>query len=274
MKELPIVGNPEKSKEEFVRHAFSKYADQLGFRICNIQKKFPDCTAIDMRNNRYQEVYIEFEYTAKNFINHGHINQMEEGKEYIVICWLSTGMDILISQNIKVICLSDNPKIKVIPPEVLKRTYNKNYNILYRAMAFNSNFIYGKSINIFNDVSLFVTNNTLKDDLLPIDSIIVLFEKNYFVGEFTVVSYHKLDREPSSQYEKDLYNILSYPVTFVNDMANEHRFFKSYIGFKDFKKYNPIPCAIINKKLSHGVTNLSFEDYQIIIGQRKSPVMN
>jgi hypothetical protein len=58
MKAAPIMpkkrityAKPEIGKEEFVRHLFSMYAEELGFEIVNIQKAFPDCVAIDCRHS-------------------------------------------------------------------------------------------------------------------------------------------------------------------------------------------------------------------------------
>lgn len=267
LKNITFYGNPEKSKEEFVRHIFSNCAKQLGFIILNIQKKFPDCTAIDCRHGINRIVNIEFEYAANNFITHGHRSQMDPSKDYIIVCWLDTGKEV-IPTDIEVISLSTHPRIEVLPPSVACSSLSST-NILYRAIAFDPKFIGGKPINFFEKISVFVTNNIFKNDYLPTGSIIVLFTKSFFVGEFEVVHYHKLDRPPSSDYEKNLFDILSFPVTFKSNIVNNQNYFKSYIAFKNFRQYNPPShCSLIGKNLSHGVTSLTMEDLLIIRGQR------
>lgn len=262
MKKIILNGIPEKSKEEFVRDAFSQNSFELGFTKLHIQKKFPDCHAIDLRNKRNKEVYIEFEYEAGNFIKHGHLNKIEKNKQYLVMCWLPTGKE-KVPKNIEVITLSEDPRIEVLSPDEVKKNIIIP-DVLYKAIGFDPSFVEGKSIDIFNNINCFVTNNIFKDNFLPTGSIITLFYKNYFIGEFTTQKYIKLNRSPSNGYECNLYSLLSYPITYVMNL-NKDNFYKSFITFTDFKKYTPqVPCNILNKKFSHGVTNLTYEDIQKI----------
>lgn len=262
MEKIILTGIPEKSKEEFVRDAFSQHSIKLGFKKLHIQKKFPDCHAIDLRNNRNREVYIEFEYEAGNFIKHGHPKKMKKNECYIIMCWLPTGKE-KIPKNVEIITLSEDPRIKVLSPDDIIKTIIVP-DVLYRAIGFDPSFVDGKSVDIFSKISCFVTNNIFKDNFLPTGSIITLFHKNYFIGEFTVQKYIKLDRPPNNDYEFNLYRILSYPITYVKDLKKD-TFFKSFITFTDFKKYIPqVPCNILNKNFSHGVTNLTYEDIQKI----------
>lgn len=267
MDKIILYGIPEISKEEFVRDSFSENFLNLGFKKLHIQKKFPDCYAIDLRNDRNIEVYIEFEYEAGNFIKHHHINQMEKDKRYIVMCWLPTGKE-KIPSDIEVIILSEYPRIEVLSPDEVKNNIIIP-NVLYKAIGFDPSFVEGKSVDIFNKVSCFITDNVFKGDFLPKGSIITLFHKNYFIGEFTVQKYTKLDRPPNTDYEINLYNILSFPITYVKDLKDEMKYFTSFITFTKFQKYMPqVPCAILNKNLSHGVTNLEYKDIQNIRSYR------
>ncbi|MEG0309196.1 MAG: hypothetical protein RR636_14735 [Clostridium sp.] len=263
MDKIILTGIPEISKEEFVRDAFSEKSLYFGFRKLHIQKKFPDCTAIDLRNGRNKEVFIEFEYLAGNFIHHNHLEKVDPHHDYIVICWLPTGKE-KIPSNIEVIVLSEYPNVIVHSPDDILKNISPP-NVLFKAMGFNPSFVEGKSIDIFSRVSCFVTNNTFKNDYLPEDSIVVLYNKKFFIGEFRVLNYIRLPRKPQSDYEKILYNLLSYPITFIKNIT-EKDYYKSFIAFDNFRKYPlQVPCSILNINLSNGgATNLSYNDIQTI----------
>lgn len=266
MKRIILTGLPEISQEEFVRDAFSQNSLELGFKKLHIQKKFPDCHAIDLRNDRNKEIYIEFEYEAGNFIKHNHLNQIENNKEYLVMCWLPNGKE-RIPKNIEVIVLSEDPRIEVLSPDEVKKNIFIP-NVLYRAIGFDPSFIEGKSIDIFKYINCFVTNNIFKDNYLPKDSIIILFNKKYFIAELRVENYMKLERKPINEYEKSLYTFLSYPITYSNNL--NPKFYKSFISYTNFKKYIPqVPCDILRKNFSHGVTNLSYQEVQKIRSYRE-----
>lgn len=264
-----IYTKPNVGQEEFVRHIFSIYAQDLGFVITNIQKAFPDCEAIDTRNNRNKRVYIELEYEVGNFFKHGHVSQMEDNKEYIVVCWSSKGID-LIPENIEVIVLSDKQYGFKLEDYELEGEIDSE-RPLYRIIGYNQKVAYGKTFDVFENAKIFRTNIWFKDNYLPKGSVIVLYEKGKLIGEFTVISYHWIDRAPKTEYEKSIYRLISYPVTVAEDVLSDPGFTKGHIVFTNFKKYDPpVRFDILNRNMSRGGSlNLTFDEIELIRGRIK-----
>ncbi len=126
---------------------------------------------------------------------------------------------------------------------------------------------YGKEFSEFESVKIFRTN-VIGNGHLPKGSVIVLREKRLFIGEFTVVSYHYLKKEPKTPYERELYNLLSYPVTMSTNPVNELT--KGHINFTGFKIYDPpVPISVLGKKIQvrANYQKLTYEEYQRIRGQ-------
>lgn len=262
---------PEYGKEEFVRHIFSKYAKDFGFDIINIQKSFPDCTAIDRRNNRNKQVYIELEYKAGNFISHEHHKQMQTGKEYIIICWDDTGSSEVYKKvsDIEIITLSEKKfNISIEDIELIESTDYEEP--LYRLIHYNTNIAYGKPFEVFENVKIFRTNQKFKSNYLPKGSVIVLCEGRKIIGEFTVVSYHFIPKKPETDYEKKLYRLISFPVTLAEDPLQDEVWTKGHILYTNFKKYDPkVPFSILNRNKSHGNTmKLTKDEIELIRGKK------
>ena len=270
MKKKIVYAKPEIGQEEFTRHVFSLYAKELGFEIINIQKKFPDCTAIDVRNGKCKLVKIELEYHAGNFISHGHLNQLTEGESCIVVCWTSQGIKSIPS-HIEVIVLSDKKYNFEIRDPFLDLTIDNDDEVepLYRVINYVPSAARGKSFEEFERISMFRANVKFKDNVLPKGSVIVLKEGRKFIGEFTVVSYHWFERPPQSDYEKKLYNLTTYPVT-INDEYTENDFLhwtKGHMIYTDFKIYNPaVDVSILNRGKFERNYYISFEELRRIRG--------
>lgn len=270
LKKKIIYAKPEIGQEEFTRHIFSIYAQELGFEIINIQKRFPDCTAIDTRGGKRKLVDIELEYHAGNFIHHGHLNQLEENETCIVVCWTNQGIK-LIPSHIEVIVLSDKQYgFEVRDPYLdLPLDEEENDEPLYRVINYVSSQADGKSFDEFERISMFRTNVKFKGNILPKGSVIVLKEGPKLIGEFTVVSYHWLDRQPSNDYEKSLYNLTTYPVT-INDHYTDGDFknwTKGHIIYTDFRKYTPVvDASILNRKKFERNFYISFKELRKIRG--------
>ncbi len=259
---------PEMGKEEFVRHLFSIYAKELGFEIVNIQKAFPDCTAIDLRNNKRKRVSIEFEYEAQNFILHGHDKQMKEGEEYIVVCWLSKGID-QIPSNIEVIVLRDK-KYRIEIAEIIDVIEVDGEKPLYRIIPYNPRVAYGKEFASFEDAKIFRTNIRIKENRLPKGSVIVLYEKGWLIGEFTVVSYIYIEKRPETEYEMKLYRLISYPVTIAEDPLSDDKWTKGHIIYTGFKIYDPpVDFTLLGKNIAPGGRLLDFAELQMIRGRKR-----
>jgi hypothetical protein len=268
-KKKVIYARPEIGKEEFVRHIFSLYAKDLGFEILNIQKAFPDCEAIDLRNNGKRKVFIEFEYEAQNFVLHGHGEQMFEEAEHVVVCWSGKGID-LVPSTVEVIVLSDKKygiEIAEYPEVGLKETEKPQYRII----GYNTEVAGGKEFSVFENTKMFRTNIKFKDDFLPKGSVIVLYERGWLIGEFTVASYIYIERPPKTTYEETLYQLVSYPVTIDTNPLKYGKWLKGHIIYTDFKVYDPqVDFDILERNMSRGGSLvLTFDELQMIRGKKK-----
>lgn len=65
---------------------FGVVSYELGYIVEAIHAAFPDCEAkrcIDRKRNRWQRVRIEFEYSSRSFLDHGH----EPNECDVIVCW-------------------------------------------------------------------------------------------------------------------------------------------------------------------------------------------
>lgn len=76
-----MIYNP--TNEQGVIVIFSLIAKKLGFLIKKIRTKYPDCVAMRWNGKNWEELRIEFEYLASNFILHKH----DPSKCDLIICW-------------------------------------------------------------------------------------------------------------------------------------------------------------------------------------------
>lgn len=69
--------------EQGVVFLFGRLLEDLNLYIEEIRIKYPDCVARRYTGKGWERVYIEFEYKASNFIQHGH-----DPKECnMIVCW-------------------------------------------------------------------------------------------------------------------------------------------------------------------------------------------
>jgi hypothetical protein len=67
-----------------VVYLFGVLHDTFDLKIESIQAGFPDCVARrKIKNNRWEEIRIEFEFDSKSFKAHGH----DPNKADMIICW-------------------------------------------------------------------------------------------------------------------------------------------------------------------------------------------
>jgi hypothetical protein len=76
----------EPLNEQGVVYLFGVLSRQLGFIIEAVRTDFPDCEGkrqIPGKQNRWEQVSIEFEYKSSNFKEHGHnLNECD-----VIVCW-------------------------------------------------------------------------------------------------------------------------------------------------------------------------------------------
>ncbi|MGF9891574.1 hypothetical protein ABEX78_23225 [Priestia megaterium] len=272
MKKRYYRTRPEIGQEEFVRHLFSIYAKDLHFEIVNIQKAYPDVTAIDLREDRNKIVHIELEYKAGNFIKHGHEQQMIPGVDVIVVCWDSQGIET-IPENVEVIVLSEPEFNFSYEDPTLLHSIENNQRVdpIYKVIPYVSSKAFGKPFDNFVNAKIFRTNIRFKNNFLPKSSVIILSEKGKFIGEFTVLKYVYIDRKPESEYEKQLYSLINFPITEDENIINNLDFGwnRGHIIYTNFKKYDPpVPKSILGENVIHNRSwNLTLVELQKIRGK-------
>jgi len=88
----PVLGPPlttmhmscGPTNEQGVMFLFALLAKDLGFVVELIRTEFPDCQALrQVGLERWQRVWIEFEYESRNFLKHFH----DASKADIIVCW-------------------------------------------------------------------------------------------------------------------------------------------------------------------------------------------
>lgn len=82
MRPCPLVCGPV--NEQGVVFLFGAMAEKLGFLVLRIQTEFPDCEALmQVEEDRWERVKIEFEYESRNFLKHMH----EASGCDMIVCW-------------------------------------------------------------------------------------------------------------------------------------------------------------------------------------------
>jgi hypothetical protein len=88
----PVLGPPlttmhmscGPTNEQGVMFLFALLAKDLGFVVELIRTEYPDCQALrQVGLERWQRVWIEFEYESRNFLKHFH----DASKADIIVCW-------------------------------------------------------------------------------------------------------------------------------------------------------------------------------------------
>ena len=103
-------------EEAGVVMAFSKLHEELGFpKLVPSSARGFDIDDIEYKGKR---VTVEFEYLSENFISHGHVEQMKDGRNYVLVCYedncsiLQKLREIYNKTNLEVIELKNFIEIK------------------------------------------------------------------------------------------------------------------------------------------------------------------
>ena len=82
LRPYPLIHGP--INEAGVIYLFGTMAERLGFVVTRIQSEFPDCEAMRLVDeDRWQRVWIEFEYESRNFLKHLH----DANGCDMIVCW-------------------------------------------------------------------------------------------------------------------------------------------------------------------------------------------
>lgn len=256
--------------------AFSKIHERIGFsKLVPSSAKGFDIQSIDY--NGY-DVTLEFEYLASNFISHGHPNQMEDGRKYVIVCWEDDcGILTLLADKYKktiyeVIEIRNYVNIKkdLLPPDRVEEPK-------YVALSYNPDMADGVDFGEWAFTNCFRTKTSSRNpkfagDSLPPGSKILFYQNGYIVGGCTVVRYEVID-EPKTKREWELYSKLTnYPITlFTMDVEENKDCYERghifYIDFFDIRDFKIKLSNYIKKPMPHqGKLNLSSEEYYRIVG--------
>lgn len=243
---IPIFKSLVQGQEEFVRHLFSIYASKIGFEIIQIQKRFPDCIAIDKRNGRNEIVYVELEDDSMNFIYHGHNTQVQSvSHKCICVCWNNSNSiavrNCVPGRQIEVVSLQELPNItfELIEPPTSenKLLQEKKIIVMYYNTRLNSNI----DISFYQNINLYTTNslNNLKNNSIPKGSKIIFIENNEFIAELTVEKYVYIEERPNNEKERLLYELATYPNGELAEPNLENDWNKSHVIYSNFRVFNP-----------------------------------
>lgn len=146
--------------EQGVVFLFGRILEDLNMYIEEVRTKYPDCVARRYTGKGWEKVYIEFEYTSNNFIQHEHDPTLCD----IIVCWKDdlSQEDKKKLEGIEIIELKsiiNTPEIpnKPIeePSKILEKTeYNLEHHFKRRTVNKNIQELYHKldeSIKLIND---------------------------------------------------------------------------------------------------------------------------
>lgn len=275
MKKIDFYGNI--TEELGVIMAFSKIHENLGFtKLVPSSSRGFDIDSIDYNGI---DVTLEFEYLSENFILHGHQNNMNDDRKYVVVCWednigLVTKLneeygkylyDIIEMRKYVNVKIDINEEDACEEPKYVVLSYNpeKADKLDFGEWAFTNCFRTSTSIY----------TPKFAGDILPPGSKILFYQNGYIVGGFTVVRYEVID-EPKTKREWELYaKLTNYPITLFNMSIEEHKEYYSrghifYTDFFDIRDFKVKLSNFIDKKMSnHGKINLTREEYFKITGK-------
>lgn len=215
IKKLDIYS--EVKEEVGVIMIFTKIHDVLGFpKLVMSSARGFDIDDIEYKG---KNVTLEFEYDSRNFIRHGHVEKMQEEKEYVVVCW------------------NDDCNIK----KIVKDTYNKKIHEVielrdyvsirnnefktdpektkYIVLNYNPSNADDRAFSEWSNSNLYRLDSKFADDHIPSGSKVLIKQGKYIIGGFNIVRYERI-KKPTSEYEWNLYKSLTdYPVSmFINDI--------------------------------------------------------
>jgi hypothetical protein len=259
--------------------AFSKIHEELGFsKLIPSSSKGFDIDSIEYNGN---DVTVEFEYLSSNFITHGHQNQMNVKRKYVVVCWeddcaLMTKLSKEYGKNLyDLIPIRRYVNIKNTVP-ILNHKMD-NHEPKYAIMSYNPIMAGGKDFSAWAfshcyRVTTSKSNPKFAKDELPPGSKILFSKNGFIIGGFTVFRYEIIQR-PRTEREWILYKKLTdfpsslYTVSIDEYKDNWNRGHIFYIDFFDIRDFKINLYNYVKKKMSyHGKINITKEVYANIMG--------
>ena len=237
--------------------AFAKLHEELGFpKLVPSKSRGFDIDDIEYKNG--ERVTVEFEFTSDNFINHGHVEQMKEGRHYIVVCYedncniVKKVREEYAKDNLSVIELKKYIEYK---EDVVK---DEEHNIQYFVLSYNPAKADKKTIDEFAKTNMYGLNSKFENDYIVPGSKILFKQGNYIVAECSVVRYEQFDL-PKTENEWKLYKCLyQYPFgIFTGTQEDMEKYFnKGYIFYDEFHVFKE---RLISFKETLPERNMSYD---------------
>ena len=213
---------------------FTKIHSELGFpKLVMSSARGFDIDSIEYKGKK---VTLEFEYDSRNFIRHGHVEKMEDDKEYVVVCWDNDcNLKKLVKNNYNkkiydVIELRDYVSIKNNEIE------DQKVEIKYIILNYNPKYADNRAFSEWSNSNLYRLDSKFANDHIQSGSKVLIKQGDYIVGGFDVVRYEKI-KKPENDYEWNLYKSLTdYPVSmFINDINEmKNDFTEGHIFYDNF----------------------------------------
>lgn len=224
-------------EEQPVVMIFSKIHEQLGFpKLTPASKTGFDIDDIEYKGRR---VTVEFEFVSSNYINHGHVEKMREGRDYVLVCYeddcniIEKVRNLYHKKNLELIELKDYVNIKE------DKIVEGNNNIQYILLSYNQTFNENISICEWKNKNIYGLNTKFASDYIVPGSKILFKSGDYIVAKCDVVKYEKVSK-PQTELEVQLSRMLhNYPLGVFNMTDEEIKEFdcKGYILYDEFKVF-------------------------------------
>ncbi len=260
------------TQEQGVIAIFSSIHKELGFPKLVSPKSTKGFDIDDIEYKNGERVTVEFEYQSRNFIRHGHIEDMVTNRNYVVICYEDDcNLTKLLRQdynitNVEVIELKDYVEYEEDIQSEVK-------DIQYYVLSYNPKYADNKAIDEFAKTHMYGTNAPFSSNYITPGSKILFKQDDYIVAECTVVRYEQFDI-PKTENEWKLYKCLyQYPFGIFTGTEEEMEQYiaKGYIFYDNFKVFKERKISfkntLPNRKFNNsGKININKEEYTKLLG--------
>lgn len=258
-------------EEAGVVMAFAKLHEDLGFpKLVPSSARGFDIDDIEYKNG--ERVTVEFEYLSENFIQHGHVEQMKEGRNYVLICYedncniIRKVRDIYNKTNLELIELKNYIEIKQ------DIATSNNESLEYIVLNYNP-YIAGLPIESWKSANVYGLDAHFANNSIVPGSKILFKQGDYIVAECEVVKYEIYEKPQSDNEWKLLRSLYNYPLGLYNLSLEEVKesFARGYIFYDNFsifdKRRISFSTTLSEKKMSnHGMIKITKDEYNKLLG--------
>ena len=257
-------------EEAGVVMAFSKLHEELGFpKLVPSSARGFDIDDIEYKGKR---VTVEFEYLSENFISHGHVEQMKDGRNYVLVCYedncsiLQKLREIYNKTNLEVIELKNFIEIK---QDIVS---DNEDSIEYIVLNYNP-YMAGLPIDSWKSANVYGINAQFSNNHITAGSKILFKQGDFIVARCEVVKYETYETPQNDNEWRLLQNLYNYPLGLYNltleevkeNMAHGYIFYDSFTTFDERKV--SFSKALPNRNMGHqGMIKITREDYYKLMG--------